>query len=95
MPRAGPAAYHVVPHAGAWAVSHDGRFYDHTTLTEATGAAVRAAAISAAYGRPAHVLSRRPRGGWMLVWDSEDGASRAAQSGTSHHNARLSPAVAD
>jgi hypothetical protein len=95
MPRAEPAAYHVVPRAGAWAVSHDGRFYDHPTLTEATGAAVRAAAISAAYGHPAHVLSRRPRGGWMLVWDSEGDARRPAQGGTRNQIAHLSPAVAD
>lgn len=84
MPNPAPAAYHIVPHADAWAVSHDGRYYDHPSLTAATGAAVRAAAISAAYGHPAHVLSRRARGEWMLVWDSESDACRPAQHGTPH-----------
>jgi hypothetical protein len=79
MPGVEPLAYHVVPRGGGWAVSHEGRYFDHPTLTAATGAAVRAAAISAAYGRAVHVLSRGPRGGWMLIWDSESDVRPPAQ----------------
>jgi hypothetical protein len=95
MPGPAPFACHVVPRRGGWAVSSEGRLDRHPTLTSATRAAVRAAAIAAAHGRPAHVLSRRSSGGWMLVWDSADDFPPAAQFGTSNHIAPLSSAEAD